>query len=103
LFWVLGGLVGWVVAAGAVGVIAGRSIRVSDGRSVRTGEDLPLTTADLPFGMRASATTAAPSSRPSTHLYGRTGHDLGIDVDAAKVALLSGGRRRSTGRASRNY
>lgn len=50
-FWIVGGLVVWLVLAVAVAVLLGRGVRLADRRSAGTG--VALTTADLPAGFVA--------------------------------------------------
>jgi hypothetical protein len=48
VFWIVGGVVAWVLVAGLVAVVLGRAVRMADERSPGTGVDRPLTTADIP-------------------------------------------------------
>jgi hypothetical protein len=48
VFWILGGVIAWVLVALAVAVVLGRAVRMADERSPGTGVERPLTTADLP-------------------------------------------------------
>jgi hypothetical protein len=59
VFWILGGVVAWVLVAAAVAVVLGRSVRMADERSPGTGVDRPLTTADIPGAVPARPLVAA--------------------------------------------
>lgn len=56
--WIVGGLAAWLAVAFLVAVVLGRGIRLADRRSLTSDPDLPLTTADLPAGLRASIAPA---------------------------------------------
>jgi hypothetical protein len=59
--WILSGLLGWWLCAVSLAAVAGRGIRVSDGRCARSGDDQPLTTADLPWDMWALVAKPSPA------------------------------------------
>ena len=48
MFWIIGGVVAWVLVAVLVALVIGRAVRAADERSFGTGADRPLTTADIP-------------------------------------------------------
>jgi hypothetical protein len=47
VFWIIGGVVAWVLVAGAVAIVLGRSMRMADERAFGVGFDHPLIPADL--------------------------------------------------------
>jgi hypothetical protein len=48
VFWIIGGVVAWVLVAFLVAMVIGRVVRTADERSIGTGVERPLTTADIP-------------------------------------------------------
>jgi hypothetical protein len=63
VFWILGGVVAWVLVAAIVAVVLGRSIRIADERSIGTAVNRPLTTADLPGAALARPLVGARTRR----------------------------------------
>jgi hypothetical protein len=84
--WVLGGLVGWLVVAVAVGLILGRVIRVADERAPRTGPIGVVASADLPAGLAPQPVAPARVRRRAIPLP-----PIGIALAALGVALMTAG------------
>jgi hypothetical protein len=61
--WVVGGLALWTGIAFVVAVVLGRGIRLADKRSLSAGAGAVITSADVPVGVAARRSTAAPSRR----------------------------------------
>jgi hypothetical protein len=92
VWWVLGGLGGWLAVGLLVGVVIGRGIRLADGREAADGV---LTTADVPGMVAAPAVARAPRRRIPLP-------PIGIGLAALAVALETAGFvLRLTGSTSR--
>jgi hypothetical protein len=63
VFWIIGGVLAWVLVAAVVAVVLGRAVRMADERSPGTGVDRPLTTADLPLTVGGTRRVVAPRRR----------------------------------------
>lgn len=84
--WVLGGLVGWLAVAVAVGLILGRGIRLADERAPRPGPLGIVPTADLPVALAAQPAAPARVRRRAIPLP-----PIGIVLAVAAVLLMTSG------------
>jgi hypothetical protein len=84
VFWALTGLAAWGIGSVLFAVLVGKSIRLADRLGRAAAESAPLTTADLPHGMRAG--TPVQQRRRAVPLP-----PLGIALAATAVALETTG------------
>ncbi|MGY2066419.1 hypothetical protein [Blastococcus sp. SYSU DS0619] len=80
-WWIVGGLVAWLVVATLLAFAIGRGIRIADRNSPGTG--VPLTTADLP------STFVAPAPRTRRRVVPLP--PVGVGLAAAAVVLMATG------------
>ena len=68
MFWIVGGVVAWVLVAFVVAMVIGRVVRTADERSIGTGVERPLTTADIPGVPPLPAAAQLPAAVPRRRL-----------------------------------
>jgi hypothetical protein len=64
VWWIVGGVVAWILLAGLVAVVVGRGIRIADRRSPGSAPARELSTADVPFLAGLPASPAARMPQP---------------------------------------
>jgi hypothetical protein len=86
VFWIVVGLVGWLVLAVAVAVVIGRSIRMADQRELSSGERYAVEAVDNPnFAVAARAARPVVTARPGRRRVPLP--PVGVGLAALAVAL----------------